>query len=128
MNRFNPFYILLFSVLIFSYSVFALKNGYSDLSVESKDNKEFISVANRYNTLQKAWGDNSSTLKKIENIIKQSNIKNANIISNDKVIKIEIKNTSLKSIDKFINKLFNESIEVLNFSLTKKSLDIELGY
>lgn len=128
MNKINPFYILLLSAIIFVYSIFALQNGYSDLSIASKENKEFTNIANRYNGLQKVWGDNKATLKKIENIIKQSNIKNANIVSNDKTIKIEIKNTSLKSIDKFINKLFNESIEVLNFSLTKKSLDIEVGY
>lgn len=128
MNRINPFYILLLSAIILVYSIFALQNGYTDLSIASKENKEFSNIANRYNSLQKVWGDNKATLKKIENIIKQSNIKNANIISNDKTIKIEIKNTSLKSIDKFINKLFNESIEVLNFSLTKKSLDIEVGY
>ena len=128
MNRFNPFYILVFSALIFSYSIFLLENENNDLIVATKDNKEFVNLANRYNTLQRTWGDNTKTLKKIENIIKQSKIKNANIISNDKTIKITIKNASLKSMDKFVNKVFNESIEVLNFSLTKKSLDMEVGY
>lgn len=128
MNRFNPFYILVFSALIFSYSIFLLENENNDLIVATKDNKEFVNLANRYNTLQRTWGQNTKTLKKIENIIKQSKIKNANIISNDKTIKITIKNASLKSMDKFVNKVFNESIEVLNFSLTKKSLDMEVGY
>ncbi len=126
MNKFNPFYILLFSFCLFLYSVIELRISNDNLLIMEEQNKQFMNIANRYNSLQIGWGKDQDTKKRCENILKSSNIQNAKIIINETIIKIKISDASLNSLNKFINKLLNETIVILNFSLTKNSLDLEV--
>ncbi len=127
MNRLNPIYLLLFSFCLFSYSIFDLKSSNDNLTEIQEKNKEFIKIATQYSSLQKAWGSEKNTKKICEDILKISGIRDVKIITNTKTIKIIIKNASLKSLDKFMNKLLNETVVILNFSLTKNSLDLEVS-
>ncbi|MCK5111610.1 MAG: hypothetical protein KAQ94_08825 [Arcobacteraceae bacterium] len=127
MNKFNPLYLLLFSIMLFLYSMVDLKSSNESLLQIKEQNKQFVKISTKYNSLQKVWGKEQGTKKKFENILKLSNIRNANIVTNGKTIKIKIKNASLKSLDKFMNEILNETIVILNFSLTKNNLDLEVG-
>ena len=127
MNKFNPLYILLFSIILFLYSAININLQNTTLLQVQEENKQYLKIATKYNSLQNAWGKNNNTKKKIEYILKLSNIKNAHITIKDKIIKIKIENTKLKSLDKFMNKVLNETIVIINFSLTKNSLLLEVG-
>jgi hypothetical protein len=126
MNKINPLYILLFSIVLFIFSIINLNTANDGLSKIKEQSKEYLQIANKYNALQNAWGQNKPK-KKIEKILQLSNIQNANIITNNKSIKIIIKDTKLNLIDKFMNKILNETIKVKKFTLTNNSLDLEVG-
>ncbi len=127
MNKFNPLLLLLLTICLFLYSIIDIKSSNEYLKKVSKQNKQFVEIATKYNMLQQAWGKGSTTKKQCEKFLKLSNIKNAKIVANRKTIKIKIENASLKSIDKFMNKILNNTIEILNFSFTKDTLNLEIG-
>ncbi|MEA3498624.1 MAG: hypothetical protein U9R16_06140 [Campylobacterota bacterium] len=127
MNKINPLFVLLFSFLLFIYSLISLNSSNIKLENIKDETKEYLSIATKYNSLNKAWGDSRDTKKLCEKILNSSNIKNAKIVSNGKSIKIQIKNSDKKSLDRFMNKILNETIVVLSFSLRKNSLDLEVG-
>jgi len=127
MNKFNPLYLLLFSLILFIYSIINLNNLTTKLENTKISNKQYIKNGQKYNALQKAWGKKNNAKKKINGILKLANINNANIITNNRTIRVKIRNANLHSLDKFMNKILNDTIIILNFSLTKSSLDIEVG-
>ncbi len=126
-NKINPLYILIVTICLFLYSIIELNLSNDNLLQIKEENKNFIKIATKYNTLQKAWGINNNIQKRCENFLKLSGIRDAHITTNTKIIKIKIRNADLKSLDKFMNKLLNKTIIILNFSLTKNSLDLEIG-
>ncbi len=127
MNKFNPLFLLLLSITLLLYSALDLKSANENLSQIDEENKQFVKIATKYNSLQQAWGKGKDIKKRCEKILKLSNIKNAKIIKKGKSIKIKIENASLKSIDKFMNKILNEAMIIRNFSLTKDKLELEIG-
>jgi len=127
MSKFNPLYILLFSFCLFIYSMIVLNKTTTKLTQARLLNKQYIQNGQQYCVLQKAWGKQNNTKDKLDKILQSSNIKNAHIITNDKTIKIKIINANLKSLDKFINKILNETITIINLSLTKSTLELEIG-
>ena len=131
MSKINPIYIFIISLCLFLYSVFELNIANDKLIDIKEQNKQYIKVANKYNALQKAWGNNAKrkkTLeKRIEKFLRISNINNVNIIKSGKTIKIKIVNSNIKALHKFMNKILNEKMIIKKFSLTKSSLNLEIG-
>jgi hypothetical protein len=127
MNKINPLYIFIFSVVLFLLSTISIISSSSSLQFKKEDINKYIIVANRYNNLQKSWGKNSGAKNTINKILKSSNIQNASINKTSNTIKIYIKNTSIDILDKFINKVLNEHLIIKKFTLTKNELQIEVG-
>ncbi len=127
MNRLKPMYILLFSFVLFLYSIINLNLVNNKLTQTKKESTKYLKIANKYKDLKISWGDIKNQEKRIYSIIKISNIQNANIVKTGKTIKIDIKNLTPRVLDKFINKILNEKIVVDNLILTKSSLTMEVG-
>ncbi len=122
MNKINPLFILLFSIVIFLVSLTTLNESKNTLKVLKDEKKEYLKIAINYSMLQKAWGDTSLAQKNIEFMLKAANIQNAKINTHQKELIINIKNAPIKSIDKFLNKVLNDKIIIKNLTLTTNSL------
>jgi len=122
MNKINPLFILLFSIVIFLVSLTTLNESKNTLKVLKDEKKEYLKIAINYSMLQKAWGDTSLAQKNIEFMLKAANIQNAKINTHQKELIIDIKNASIKSIDKFLNKVLNDKIIIKDLTLTTNSL------
>jgi len=127
MNKINPFYVLIFSVLLFLYSIINLNSVSSKFVLKKETTKKYILLAERYNNLQKTWGKENKTIKLINKIIKSTHIQNANINKLNKIVKIRIKDTTIEVLDKFFNKILNEHLIINKFTLTKSELTMEIG-
>jgi len=125
MNKINPLFILIFAIVFFVISLISLSSVKNTLVDAKQQDKQYLVLANEYNSLQNAWGKETRTKQRIEKILKLSNINNARISLNGKIIKINIKNTKIKFLDKFMNKVLNETITINKIILNKNSLYIE---
>ena len=126
MNKINPLYILIVSAVLFIFSIASVSFSNSKLVEVKEDNKQYMIIANKYQSLQKAWGTNSTSQDEIEKLLKSSGIYNANILKSGKSLKVNIQNTNIKTLDKFMNKVLNKTINIKSFSLEKSSLTIEV--
>ncbi len=106
-----------------SISTFQKSEVKLNKKIENRDN--FIVLSDKYNSLKKVW-NKKGTKKKLEKIAKQSSIKNISFKNNNKVLTIKIKDENIKKIDKFINKILNDSfiINKLNITLTQTTIEI----
>jgi hypothetical protein len=127
MIKMNPFTILFFSTILFLYSIFNLTTNNNNLNQLIKDNKNYLKIANQYRSLHISWANHNNIKKRLHEMLTASNIKNVNIITKSKSLTIKIKNTDITNLDKFMNKILNESIVILNFTLKKNSLSLEVG-
>ena len=122
----NPLFLLLSSVLIFLISIISLNS--SSIKKEKEINllMENKKIIKKYNSLKYTWVNKDNQEKIVNNIIKQQNIKNANILINKDKIKVVI-NSNTKVLHRFVNKLLNEKLNVIKLKLTKNKLIFEVG-
>ena len=128
MKILNPFYTLVTVVVIFIVSIFLLSNQSHNLINQQNQNKQYEQLALKYNKLNKAWKNRSKTIKAINYAIKTAKIKNVNITKNQHLAKIQINNTTSAKIDKFLQKILNETIVIKKLSFSNRSLTMEVGY
>jgi hypothetical protein len=128
MKILNPFYTLVTVVVIFIISIILLNNQSQKLINQQNQNKQYEQLALKYNKLNKAWKNRSKTIKAINYAIKTAKIKNVNITKNQHLAKIQINNTTSAKIDKFLQKILNETIMIKKLSFSNRSLTMEVGY
>jgi len=127
MSKINPLFILGFTFLLFIYSIINLSFAKTSLYDMKLDFKQYNLISNRYYNLKNKWNKNKNIKDKIKNILKLSNIKEYNINTTNKTIKIKINNSNVKVLGTFMNKILNETFVISKFTFTQTSLDLEVG-
>jgi hypothetical protein len=126
MNKIHPFYILILSFALFLYSLYRLQISKNNLYQTQIENKNYTKIANKYQALQKAWGDGTNINKKIKNILQALSLKNTKFKTSKNSLTIYIKNTNIKTIHKFMNEILNSKIVILEFAIQKDNLSLKV--
>ena len=126
MNKINPSYLFLVTLVIMLFSIVQLDKTYSVLKVNQQEDIQYLKLANKYKKLKTTWANNT-TKKNIISIVKILHIKNITIDERDNILKIQLKNSNSLIIDKLLNKLLNSAIIINNFKITNNSLKMEVS-
>lgn len=122
----DPLFLLLSSIVLFVLSIYILNTTYSKKTKSFDEFKNNSVIIKKYNNLKNTWAKKDIQVKKINQLIKRLNIKNANITQNANKIKVKIK-SDINKIDRFTNKLLNEKLNITKLKITKDELSFEVG-
>jgi len=85
-----------------------------------------ISIGSDYKKLKQTW-DKQDIEKQMKKIARLSSIKNIFFKNNKKSIIITIKNENIRNIDRFLNKILNDSFVINKLNISKESITMEVG-
>ncbi|MEA2050802.1 MAG: hypothetical protein U9O56_08740 [Campylobacterota bacterium] len=128
MKKINPFTILFLSIVIFLSSVVYLNKSYINLKNRQSDLINFKKISNKYQNLKSISKNKKETIAFIEKSIINSGIKNVDKKINTKRAIVNIKDTKLKKIDKFVNKILNEQLNIIKLKIDSNSVELVVGY
>ena len=126
MNKINPSYLFLITLVVMLFSIVQLNKSYNRLEINQQENVQYLKLANKYKKLKTTWSNNN-TKNNIMSIVKILHIKNITIEKRNNILKIQIKNSNFLIIDKFLNKLLNNAIIINSFKITNNSLKMEVS-
>ncbi|HFU75140.1 MAG TPA: hypothetical protein ENK66_02735 [Arcobacter sp.] len=127
MNKTNPLFIFLGSIIILFIVVFSLFQSKKELVVAQDDFKSFEVVASEFSQKSRLYTKKTLIEKRIEKIIKKVNLANVKIDSINKKITISIQENNQQKLQNIVNKILNETFNITKFKLSKTSLIIEIG-
>jgi hypothetical protein len=127
MNKVNPLFVLIVTIIILFISIFYKQQEQQRLSILNEDYKSLEIVAKKFTSMDKSYQNSEHIMKTIENVIGKSNIKNVDITKNKSKIILEIKNSNSRSLNNFVNKVLNEKLNIKKFQLQEDKLLIEVG-
>ncbi|RLA82803.1 MAG: hypothetical protein DRG78_06140 [Epsilonproteobacteria bacterium] len=126
MIRINPMLVLLLAIVIFIVSISSLKQSEIELNSQIENRSDFILLSDKYKSLKSTWGK-KDIQKELKKIAKQLSIKDIVVVKKDKLIIVKIKNKNIRDIDRFINKILNNSFLINKLNITSKQAIIEIG-
>ena len=122
----NPLFLVLASIFIFFISLYSLNNSKINQDKSLENFNKNIKIIKEYNSLKNIWTNAKKQEKLINKIIKQQHIKNANIQTNQNKIKVTIISNT-KVLNRFVNKILNEKLNIVKLKLSKDKLVFEVG-
>lgn len=127
MKKINPLILIgVFISLVFISFIF-LNNVQKENSELKEQYNDFKLLATEYKQYNEQYKKVDLIIKKIESIAQKSSIANFDIKHEKKIIKVTIPKKSDKSFDTFINKLFNEKINITKFEYKNNQFYFEVG-
>jgi hypothetical protein len=127
MKKIDRLYMLIFSVTLLLISIISYNLSFNNLKTLEVELIDINNIGIEYSNTKKDWGDRKQSILTIEKIIKSTNLKTIDkkILKNK--IKIKIENVSLKTMDKFVNKILNAKLNIIKLNITKNSVELEVG-
>ena len=126
MIRINPLLVLALSFVIFVVSITSVQKSNLELKSKTDELKQMISIGSDYKKLKQTW-DKQDIEKQMKKIARLSSIKNIFFKNNKKSIIITIKNENIRNIDRFLNKILNDSFVINKLNISKESITMEVG-
>lgn len=127
MNKINSFTFTALSVIILLISLLAYKSSIKELKGANEDFIQFEKVSAKYNSLKKNW-DPAAAEKRITKAAKLLRINNLNITKKGRLMVIKSDKLPLNKMDKFLNKLLNESLIIKKLYITNDSFSVSVEY
>ncbi len=128
MNKINPLTILLITIAIFLSSFILLKQSAVELKSSYSELSTYEELSSKYTKLKQAWDKKADTVKLLDKVIKSSGINNIDRKVENKKIILKFSDDSLSKIDKFVNKILNENLNILQLNITQNSVELVVGY
>lgn len=129
MKRLNPLYIvLLFLTLVVVSFVLVIKE--KDIYMQKiKDMNTLEVKAKEYKNLSQFWKNQKFIEKTIDEILKNSMLKNEKITktSTKESIKIKIESSNPQVLDNFLNRFLNKQLMIKNLEIDKNFINLEVG-
>lgn len=127
MKNINPLFLTISCIMILFIAIFSQDSAKNNLELQKKEFEEFKLLAVKYKTQKQSWSDKKVITNTIQKILKSSGIKNANIIQKDKLIIVQMVSLNITQIQKFINNLLNEKINIKKLDLTNNKIILNIG-
>lgn len=127
MNKINPLFLLSATIVVTFIAFYSYFQAQNKFVTSKQDLESFGVIAKNYASLNSAYQDKKKILKRLETIIKKSNIKNANMTKGEKKITLKIDKANSTQIEKVVNKLLNEKFNIVKIQVNETSLFIEIG-
>ena len=129
MKRLNPLYIvLLFLTLVVVSFVLVIKE--KDIYMQKiKDINALEVKAKEYKNLSQFWKNQKFIEKTIDEILKNSMLKNEKIskTSTKESIKIKIESSNPQVLDNFLNRFLNKQLIIKKIEIDKNFINLEIG-
>lgn len=129
MKRLNPLYIvLLFLTLVVVSFVLVIKE--KDIYMQKiKDMNTLEVKAKEYKNLSQFWKNQKFIEKTIDEILKNSMLKNEKITktSTKESIKIKIESSNPQVLDNFLNRFLNKQLIMKKIEIDKNFINLEIG-
>lgn len=129
MKRLNPLYIvLLFLTLVVVSFVLVIKE--KDIYMQKiKDMNTLEVKAKEYKNLSQFWKNQKFIEKTIDEILKNSMLKNEKITktSTKESIKIKIESSNPQVLDNFLNRFLNKQLIIKKIEIDKNFINLEIG-
>lgn len=129
MKRLNPLYIvLLFLTLVVVSFVLVIKE--KDIYMQKiKDMNTLEVKAKEYKNLSQFWKNQKFIEKTIDEILKNSMLKNEKITktSTKESIKIKIESSNPQVLDNFLNRFLNKQLIIKKIEIDKDFINLEIG-
>lgn len=129
MKRLNPLYIvLLFLTLVVVSFVLVIKE--KDIYMQKiKDINALEVKAKEYKNLSQFWKNQKFIEKTIDEILKNSMLKNEKIskTSTKESIKIKIESSNPQVLDNFLNRFLNKQLIMKKIEIDKNFINLEIG-
>jgi hypothetical protein len=123
----NPIFVIVASLFIFGISIFSLNSAKINSENAKESFIEFESIANNYHVFNTKYSNKKDIRKAIDNIIKSSRIRNVNILESKNKITVRMTSVKIKKVHKFINKVLNERFNIINLTIEKDFVLLEIG-
>lgn len=128
MKRISPLTILLISFALLLGSLIVQKKSKIEINESLYNVSSFNDIASDYKALNKDWNKKEKTKSVVEKIIKVSGIKNVTKKTNKGSLSITFNEKSISKIEKFVNRVLNESLIIKKLVITKESVEMEIKY
>ncbi len=135
MNRINPLYLALLLIVILLLAIFKLDNAKVELADAQESLIETTALATNLSGLKDVYGNQKKSKAAILKILKNSSLKQSNIMKKVKKsgIIISSKSMDLRALNSLLGKLFNGAynivaLDVKKLSETKVSLHVEIKW
>lgn len=129
MKRLNPLYIvLLFLTLVVVSFVLVIKE--KDIYMQKIKDMNILEVkAKEYKNLSQFWKNQKFIEKTIDEILKNSMLKNEKITktSTKESIKIKIESSNPQVLDNFLNRFLNKQLIIKKIEIDKNFINLEIG-
>lgn len=127
MRSINPLTLLLSSVLLVFIALYLVKNNNNTFQLSKQELSKYMEIATKFQVQHQSYSNKTKIMQKLQNIAKTSGMPNVNIISQNKVIKLETKLSNVKQVEKFINKLLNEKFNIKKLAISEDKIIVEIG-
>lgn len=128
MKRISPLTILLISFALLLGSLIVQKKSKIEINESLYNVSSFNDIASDYKALNKDWNKKEKTKSVVEKIIKVSGIKNVTKKTNKGSLSISFNEKSISKVEKFVNRVLNESLIIKKLVITKESVEMEIKY
>lgn len=130
----NPLLVLGILLIVLLIAVVKTSGKNQQLHQTNTDLYELKSRAIQLDALKQSWENRGNAMKKIDAILQHSSLKGVNIEKKQKkeAYSLHIPLIDKKGLDHLTGKLFNETLIIKSFDLTRlddvnASLDVEIG-
>ncbi len=127
LKKIDPLYVLLLSIAVLFVSIVSFNKSKINMQNSQDELINLHAIASNYSQMKKDWGSSEHTIKIIDNIITSVGINTLDKKITEKKITIKIDKLSLQKIDKFVNKILNEKLNILKLNISGTSLELEVG-
>ena len=127
MKNINPLFLLIASLIVLFIAIFSFNKAQKQLLIEQEEYQEFKQLSLRYNKQRDTFSNGTNIIKRIQKLLLNSNIRNAEILHKNKKITIKISSLNINLVQKFINKILNERFNIIKLNIIQDKITLEIG-
>ncbi len=121
MNKIHPLYLFGFLVMIALFMVYQNSRIQTKIVLTAQKNAQLERTGKHIKQLKEQWKNPKKAQKRIDTVLSQQALK-AKVVRKERkkeVYKIELKELAAAQLDRLVNKLLNESLNIKKIKMTR---------
>jgi len=121
MNKIHPLYLFGFLVMIALFMVYQNSRIQTKIVLTAQKNAQLERTGKHIKQLKEQWKNPKKAQKRIDTVLSQQAFK-AKVVRKERkkeVYKIELKELAAAQLDRLVNKLLNESLNIKKIKMTR---------
>ena len=129
MNRINPLYVVVLSIVLVIISFIYLSNEKVFYNTKVEQLNELEIKFKEYYEVSTYWKNEKYVKETIDHILSSSSFSNENInkVETKEHIKLKLESSSEQTLDTFLNMILNKQLIINKLELKRDSIYLEVG-